>query len=333
MNQYKLLEQDEFPHEPSSEQNYNESVYVNSFDLATKAGGWMRIGNRANERHAEMQVCMYLPDGRIACQFQKPAIDDNSEIRAGGLYYQVTKPLHHVTMEYSGEIMLLDDPDLLRDPKKLFTTAPRGIAKISYDMTGISPVHGGEPLSSSQQTMYGRDFSLGHFNQHMKVATSIDIDNVKIKFAGLGWRDHSWGPRYWTNIYFYRLFIANFGDGRAMMLLKLTDNDGNVRVGGVLQYDGEYEEITDMDVTTQWTKAKDPAAVTISVQTKRRSAILKGEILTLAPLRNRRKVDDQYLESRVAEGLTHWQWGDKETLGITEYIELVEDGQPVGYPL
>ena len=118
-----------------------------------------------------------------------------------------------------------------------------------------------------------------------------------------------------------------------MMLLKLTDNDGNVRVGGVLQYDGEYEEITDMDVTTQWTKAKDPAAVTISVQTKRRSAILKGEILTLAPLRNRRKVDDQYLESRVAEGLTHWQWGDKETLGITEYIELVEDGQPVGYPL
>ncbi len=333
MRQYKLLEQDEYPHKPSAEPNYNESVYVNSFDLPTKAGGWMRIGNRANEGHAELQVCMYLPDGRIACQFQRPGIDDNSEFKVGGLTYQVVDPFRKVSMEYNGEIMLLDDPDLLRNPKKLFTSAPRGMAKIRYDLTGVSPVHGGEPLSSDQQTLYGRDFSLGHFNQHMKVETLIEIDGVKINFEGLGLRDHSWGPRYWTNINFYRLFIANFGNGRAMMLLKLTDNDGNVRRGGVLQYDGEYEDIIDMDVTTEWTSTKDPSAVTIGVKTKKRSSIIKGQILTLAPLRNRRKVGDEYLESRVAEGLTHWQWDDKEALGITEYIELVEDGNPVGYPL
>ena len=57
------------------------------------------------------------------------------------------------------------------------------------------------------------------------------------------------------------------------------------------------------------------------------------EVLRLAPLRNRRKVGDQVLQSRIAEGLTLWRWDDREGMGVTEYIEILEDGEPVGYPL
>src|SRR5690606_27282476 len=99
----------------------------------------------------------------------------------------------------------------------------------------------------------------------------------------------------WTNIYFYRLLIANFGSDRAMMLLKITDRDGRTRRHGVLQFDGEYEEITDLDLYTEWTPAKDPRYLRLGVRAGRRAVLMDGEILRLAPLRNRRKVGEQIL--------------------------------------
>ena len=84
---------------------------------------------------------------------------------------------------------------------------------------------------------------------------------------------------------------------------------------------------------TEWTAAKDPHRISLGVRTDRREVRMEVEILTLAPLRNHRKIDGRTLESRIAEGLTLWRWDGREGMGITEYIELLEDGEPVGYPL
>ena len=333
MNQYRLAPADEYLHAPTRETNFNESVYVNGFDPAQRCGGWMRLGNRANEGHAEVQVCMYLPDGRIACQFKRPEIAGNAGFAAGGLSYEVIEPFARIGMRYQGALMVLDDPELLRDPKRLFADAPSLPATIDYELEGVSPVHGGEPVADAQQTMYGRDFSLGHFNQHTRTRARVTIGDEHWAFDAFGWRDHSWGPRYWTNIYFYRLLIANFGPDRGMMLLKITGRDGVTRRHGVLQFDGEYEEITDLDLVTEWTASKDPARIHLGVRTAQRGVRIEGEVIRLAPLRNRRKVGDVWLQSRIAEGLTMWRWDGREGMGIAEYIEVLEDGEPVGHPL
>lgn len=333
MQSFRLNAQDEFTHTPSAEKNFNESVYCNGFDPAGRYGGWMRLGNRVNEGYAELSVCLYLPGGRVACQFSRPPINDNSRHAAGGLHYSVVEPLKRVGMRYAGEVMVLDDPALMRDPKRIFQSAPRQACEVVFNATGNSPVHGGEPTSPTAETMYGRNFSLGHFNQHTDVQGHIKVGTETFPLAGHGWRDHSWGPRFWTNIYFYRLFIANFGADRGFMLLKITGRDGVTRRCGVLQYDGEYEEITDLDVWTEWTADKDPRSVRLGIRTARRAVRVDGEIKTLLPLRNRRKEGAETLESRIAEGFTHWQWGDRSGVGMTEYIERLEQGVPVGYPL
>lgn len=334
MHKYRLEQSDEYTHAAGAEINFNESVYVNGWDQQRKFGVWMRLGNRVNEGFAEVSVCVYLPDGRLACQFQRPSIDNNNAHSAGGLQYQVLKPFNSVAMGYSGELMVLDDLELLRDPKKMFKTAPRVTANIELTLTGVSPMHGGEPTAANEDTMYGRDFSLGHFNQHTHTTGTIQLGDTTLTLDGYGWRDHSWGPRYWTNIYFYRLFIANFGADRGFMLLKRTDRQNVVHRQGVLLYDGHYEEITDLDVITQWSPSKDPTAIQLGVRTAQRSVIIEGKVLTLAPLRNRRQVGDQSLACRIAEGFTEWRWDDgRAGIGITEYIEFLEDGEPVGYPL
>lgn len=333
MSQYALDPADEFPHTPTPEPNFNESVYMNAFDPVRRMGGWMRLGNRVNEAYAELSVCLYLPDGRIACQFQRPAIADNRSFDAGGLSVTVGEALQRVEMQYAGELLVLDDPALLRTPKRLFSEAKRVPGLVRWQHTGTSPVHGGVPTDPQQQTLYGRDFSLGHFNQHTRVSGEIRVGDEHWPVAGCGWRDHSWGPRYWTNIYFYRLFIGNFGPDRGMMVLKITDRQGVTRRCGVLQFDGDYEEITDLDVLTEWTANKDPRVVRLGVRTARRAVRIDGEIRTLVPLRNRRTEGERSFESRIAEGFTQWSWGDRQGCGMTEYIEVIENGQPVGFPL
>ncbi len=323
----------EFSHQPDSSINFNESVYTNAFDPHGGFGGWMRLGNRVNEGYAELSVCLYLPDGRIACQFQRPPITTNDRHEAGGIRYTVNEPLRSVTMSYDGELIIVDNPDDLRNPQDLFARGPRLPGHVSWTHVAESPVHGGEPADDSVQTMYGRDFSLGHFNQHGRAKGVIKLGDESWEIDGHGWRDHSWGPRYWQVIYFYRLFIANFPNGDGFMLLKITDQAGRVRREGVLLVDGQYEEILVLDVQTDWTDSQDPAFVRLGVMTAKRKIRIDGEILKLAPLRNRRKTEEGILVSRVAEGFTRFTWGQQAGYGMTEYIERIEDGKIVGHPL
>jgi hypothetical protein len=325
--------EDEMTHKPGASVNFNESVYTNGFNTASPVGGWMRLGNRVNEGYAELSVCLYLPDGRIACQFQRPSIADNDRFDAGGLSYAVIEPLKKVSMTFDGEMLIVDDPNALRDPKTLFANGAKVPGHVHWVHEAESPVHGGEPVSDAVPTMYGRDFSLGHFNQHGRVRGEIRVGGETFPIDGRGWRDHSWGPRYWQAIYFYRLFIANFPNGDGFMLLKITDKSGLTRRVGVLLVGGQYEEILDMDLSTQWSDSQDPVRVDIGVRTANRKAVIAGDIITLAPLRNRRKASGEILESRIAEGFTRFTWDGRQGYGMTEYIERIEGGNLAGYPL
>jgi hypothetical protein len=326
---------DEYTHRPDDRPNFNESVYVNGFDPRTRVGGWMRLGNRVNEGHAELSVVLYLPDGRVAAQFGRPKISNNDAFDAGGLSYRVTEPGRAVSMTYDGEVLLLDDPGQLRDPVPLFDSAPRAHAYVEFNATGVSPIHGGEPRTPEQEQLmyYGPQFSRGHFNQHISVTGTIRVGEDSRELDGLGWRDHSWGPRYWQVIWAYRLFLVTFAPDRALMLLKNMYPDGSARRFGVVLVGDEYEEVTDLDVHTTWSADHDPAAVQIGVRTANRTALIEGRVLTMTPLRNRRRADGELLVSRIAEGFTEYSWGDLTGLGMMEYIERVEDGVAVGYPL
>jgi hypothetical protein len=333
MDEFLMRPEDELPHKANTSVNFNESVYTNGFDGGTPVGAWMRLGNRVNEGNAELSVCIYLPDGRIACQFQRPSIATNDRFDAGGLSYSVIEPLKKVSMHYEGELLIVADTDALREPKELFANGPRLPGRVEWVHEAESPIHGGEPVNDAVPTMYGRDFSLGHFNQHSRVHGEIRVGEQTWPINGRGWRDHSWGPRYWQAIYYYRLFLANFANGDGFMLLKITDEKGRARRQGVLLVDGHYEEIVDFDLTTEWTEKRDPVCVHLAARTAERKAIIVGEIIKLAPLRNRRKANGVTLESRIAEGFTRFMWDDRPGYGMTEYIERIEDGKLVGYPL
>ena len=84
--------EDDYTHPLGPEQNFNESVYFNFFDREQNRGGFLRIGNRANEGYAEMTVIVYNPDGSALFNYKRPAITSNDGWNAGGLEVEVLVP-------------------------------------------------------------------------------------------------------------------------------------------------------------------------------------------------------------------------------------------------
>ncbi|MBW2698248.1 MAG: hypothetical protein JRE70_17335, partial [Deltaproteobacteria bacterium] len=72
-----LVPEDDFTHPLGPEPNFNESMYFNFFDPEQGIGGFVRLGNRANEGRAEMTVCLFMADGRVLFTFNRAPIDDN----------------------------------------------------------------------------------------------------------------------------------------------------------------------------------------------------------------------------------------------------------------
>ena len=164
----RLLPQDEFPHPPDAAENFNESVYANCFDPRLRMGAWMRLGNRVNEGYAELSVCLYLPDGRVACQFQRPADRGQRPFEAGGLRYAVERARSRRWRWSTRASCCSTTPRTCATRRAMFKTAPRVDGAVQFDIRGVSAVHGGEPTAPEHEQLmyYGPQFSRGHFNQH-----------------------------------------------------------------------------------------------------------------------------------------------------------------------
>ena len=141
-----LEPQDEYPHEPDEATNYNESMYLNGFDVDQEVGGWFRLGNRVNEGYAEMSVCLYLPGGRVGFMFGRPKIDTNTEMRAGGLHIEVVEPFEHLKVNYEGQVVMLDEPADMADPRSAFRDNPHVDCAVQLDVRGMSPMYGGKSV-------------------------------------------------------------------------------------------------------------------------------------------------------------------------------------------
>jgi len=209
----RMRPEDEFTHRVEAAVNFNESMYINLFDHSKRMGGWFRVGNRPNEKYAEMSCCIYLPDGRVGFMFKRPEIEHNEELNAGGMKFEILEPLKKLRVTYSGSLCILEDPYAMADPRNAFKNNP--IIKCEIDLTfdACSPIYGGEVVNKDGTSIpekEGEGFARAHYEQHVLGSGYFKVGDEKWTLSGLGLRDHSWGPRYWQNIYWYRWLPMHF---------------------------------------------------------------------------------------------------------------------------
>lgn len=335
MVKIRLDPADEYLHPLEEATNFNESMYFNVYDPAARMGGFFRLGNRPNEGKAEMTVCLYLPDGRVAFMFDRPKINGNDAFDAGGMRFEVVEPFEALTISYDGKAILLEDPLVLADPRTAFTESPWTTCTAELAVRGVSPMYGGEPVQDDGSPLpeSGDGFARGHYEQHIGGRGTITVGDEAWEVDGLGLRDHSWGPRYWQSPWWYRWLTANLGEDFGFMLSIIASRDGGRRIGGMVLRDGAYEHVTDATIETTWT-GDDlyHQAIRATATTATTTYEIEGTVLNLAPLRNRRTTPEgEELLTRISEGLTEWRCDGKVGYGLSEYLDQIVDGQPVGY--
>ncbi|MDA1076983.1 MAG: hypothetical protein O3A63_19885 [Proteobacteria bacterium] len=306
-----LTAKDDYTHELGPEENFNESVYFNFFDRAQNRGGVVRIGNRANEGYAEMTVIVWNPDGSALFNYAKPKIHHNNGWNAGGLKISVIKPSEQIRTTFSGEVLSLADPLIMKDPGTAFRMSPRAHLEINLLHDAVGPLYGhvGEPGDGNQ-------FARSHSEQHMRVSGTLRLNGQDVPFSGHGLRDHSWGPRYWQATPSYRWITGNFGDDLGMIVR--TNGEG---IGGGLFHDGQdlirikhAKVVTEYQPGTSFHKSL-RAELETEAGDKR---ILEGRVMSFIPLRNRRAG----ASTHVGEGMTEYTLdGERTGYGLSEYLD------------
>ena len=320
----RLEPADEYMHALEADRTFNESMYFNFFDPAAGVGGFFRLGNRANEGYAEMTVCLYLADGSVGFMFGRPEISDNDSFDAGGLRFEVREPFERLGVAYEGKLALLADPLAMKDPKFAFGEARHVDCSVALDYRGLSPMLGGEPFG---ETDLSSSFARGHYEQHVGARGRIGVGEVSSEIDGFGLRDHSWGPRSWQAPRWYRWLTCNAGAEHGFMVSVIATADGAVRRSGVVFEDGAYTPIVDAELATA-TAGEDRYhdLIRCLARTAEREIEITGAVRSLIPLRHRR----EGMMTRISEGLTEYSWEGRTGFGLSEYLDQIEDGRPVG---
>lgn len=330
----RLVPDDDYLHPLESAANFNESMYFNVFDRRSRLGGWFRIANRPNEGRGEMSCCVYLPDGRVGFMFARPERHDNDALDGAGMRVAVVTPHQRLALRYAGKLCLMSRPKDMLDPAAAFKSNPRVEAEIELTFDGISPMYGGEPVHADG-TALAQDadasFARGHTEQHTRGHGFLRVGDERFEVDGLGLRDHSWGPRYWQSVYWYRWLPMNFTEDFAMMVSLTCRPGGRPRGSGMVLRGGEYVLIRDVELTSEYDADGCQTAMQIRAATDEREYRVTGKVMSLIPLRNRRTAPDgEALTTRITEGMTKFECDGLDGFGLSEYLDQVVDGEPVG---
>jgi hypothetical protein len=316
---------DDYTHPVGPEPNFNESMYFQFHDPAAGVGGFLRLAKRPNEGRGERTVCLYLPDGSVAFGFARPRVDADDSFRGAGLAVEIVEPFEHLRVTFDGTVNVLPDPAALIDPKQALSSTAVTNCTATLDLRAAAPPYA-ETFDGD-----GESFAPHHYEQLTTVSGVLSLGDASTDVNGFGLRDHSWGPRSWQAPYFYR-WVHGSTDGLGFMGAYFGDAGGSDRSGGFV-WDGAHLHLCDeIEVSTQRDVESQPRSVTVALAAAQRRWVFRGEVDAVVPLRHRRRDDDGALNAtRIAEAATVWTAEDGTTLhGMSEYLDQVHDGRPVG---
>jgi hypothetical protein len=245
--------------------------------------------------------------------------------------FEVVSPFEELTLSYEGTVVLLERPLEMADPRTAFTTNPHVPCRVALTYRGVAPMFGGEPEEHVERA--GEEFARGHYEQLVAATGTIAVGDDSVDVDGFGLRDHSWGPRYWQAPWYYRWLTANFGAGFGFMGSRIARRDSDGIRGGFVWDGTDLHLCDDFRIRSEWDgEDRYHRIVEAELRAGERAWKVRGTVLSMIPLRNRRTAPDgTALHTRISEGLTEWTLDDGRVgYGLSEYLDQIVDGTPVG---
>ena len=116
------------------------------------------------------------------------------------------------------------------------------------------------------------------------------------------------------------------------MMISLISKDGITAVsGGMVLHDDTYHLIRSVEIDSVWDDDWYQKSLEARISTDGRDYEIKGEVESLIPLRNQRTTPDgEQLFTRITEGLTRYECDGMTGWGMSEYLDQIVDGIPIG---
>ncbi|MGX4694854.1 DUF7064 domain-containing protein [Streptomyces sp. JNUCC 63] len=321
-----ILAEDEYMHEPTDHPQFNESAYYNFVDGESGFAVLIRMGNRVNEGHAEVTVLLYLPGGKAAIRFDRAEISSNDKFEAAGLKFEVVEPLRKIKVTFDGTSHLLNKGTDLADPKKAFTTSPVVPIKLELHYDNVVPVYGlggGSGIQGAEDSI-----AVGHYQGPCTVRGWVEVDGERRDINGLGFRDHSWGPRKWQGPHYWRWISCMVDERNGFVAWSQKIGDTQSPGNGMVLRDGVLELVNEVTVKSEYGDAPYyPTAMRVSMTTESGEQVeASGSVFHNVPLRNRRDGE----VARLAEVIMKIDYQGATGYGICEYHDRMVDGIPAG---
>jgi hypothetical protein len=296
-------------------------MYFNFFDTRLRQGGFLRIGNRANEGYAEMTLSLFQPDGSVLFNYKRPEITSNDAYDAGGMRFETIEPLVRHRTAYDGSSVFLAEPEAMSDPGQAFRENPHKKVQVELVHEAVAPVYGStgadRPAENPEE-----GFGRAHYEQHMHVTGTVAIEGETAEIDAYGLRDHSWGPRYWQNILSYRWLTCSFGPELNIMVSEINRTKTDRTEWGVVIRDGVLSRVTGVSLDSQFDSGAPfhramRADLTLEDGEK---VTVEGKVIGFIPLRNRREGH----VTHIGEAMTEYTCLGHSGLGISEYLDQIE---------
>ena len=306
---------DDHPHERGTEPAWSESTYFNFHDPTSGLAGFTRIGFRPNEGTADSTLFLFLPGGGAVAVLSKEERSDIAEAaRGGGVAHLRGDELKRwrVTCQETGlGVAPAGSVGVCADAPRVGAVVA---VRTDLQFEAVMPPFGtsGRNRRSADAEAAAAAVAAGHFEQACRVRGEVRIGDAIFDVDGLGLRDRSWGPRDWSAPWGWRWFSMPFSKDFAIGVHSVIFPGREVQAGWAWR-DGRTIKMTRFSLDTTYEGDVHRTVTIVATDAEGETYDIAGEVGTGIPL--------TIGTTRVNEGLTRFRLGDREAVGIAEYLD------------
>jgi hypothetical protein len=226
IHQYPL--EDEWPHEPSGDSQWQESIALTWWDDKAGVGGFHRLGHELGGSAPSVNNWngVFSREGTRFHRNVNRRLQPGDQMEHGFACAPLTsfqssvKPTYRLTSDECELDLECDD---------------------YYPRSDLFPTTAGAVVSS---------FAARHFEVGCAVTGTARIGKNEYPIQGMGYRDHSWGKRDWGTLLSHRWIAGSFGAPLSFCALAWHATDGTLRTFGVIVRNGNVVPCEAVDIVT-----------------------------------------------------------------------------------
>jgi hypothetical protein len=213
----------------------SETVWLGTWNADAEVGLFVHVGRSQQDLDLWWaQTVAFLPGGRLAVDRSHGRSPEPNTIGTGNLTIRVEEPGRRWSSTYDGAAVLTDSISVAKDLIGSGPARPMGWQLEAEAITPMWDLFGAHGITPKDFAAAGT-----HTQQAYRVSGRITVDGVDHPLDGVGYNDHSSGPRSMAQFGSHHFIIAVFPD-RVVHSLKVLLPDGTIALDRGTVWHGEH---------------------------------------------------------------------------------------------